>query len=115
MSQDILLKKHHQTFENIRHVDEKGKEFWLARELRSLLAYHEYRNFLPVVEKAKNCCKKSGFSISDHFVEINDMMDKDTGSNRKISNIKLSRYACCLIVQNVNPAKSVLALGQTNF
>lgn len=115
MKQDNLIAKHHLTFENIKQIDCNGKEFWLSRQLCKILEYHEYRNFLSVIQKAKNSCKNSGFLIQDHFVEMHDMVDIGTGATRQISNIKLSRYACYLIVQNGDPSKSIIAVGQTYF
>lgn len=90
-------------------------EFWNARQLSKVLEYHDYRNFLCVVEKAKEACKNSGHNISDHFVDINNMVDIGSKTKRQISDIKLSRYACYLIVQNGDPEKPVVANGQSYF
>ena len=103
------------TFEDIRHIDEEGNEYWLARELSKILEYYEYRNFQPVIDKAKRACYSSGYQESDHFVHINEMVQIGSGSYRRIDNIKLSRYACYLIVQNGDSSKPVIANGQTYF
>ena len=104
-----------QTFENIKHIDENGAEFWYARELQAALEYTEWRNFEKSVKRAKEACATSGFAETDHFVDVNKMVDLGSGSQRKISDIKLSRYACYLIVMNGDPRKEVIAFGQTYF
>lgn len=104
-----------QTFEGIKQIDDQGNEFWSARELSKLLDYSEYRHFQPVIEKAKIACTQSNKAISDHFEEILDMVKIGSGAMRKLANIKLSRYACYLIVQNGDPSKPVIAAGQTYF
>jgi DNA-damage-inducible protein D len=108
-------KTHHKTFENIKHIDSDGNEFWDARELAKVLDYADYRNFLTVIEKAKKACKNSGLTISDHFVEANEMVPLGSGAARQIDSFKLSRYACYLIVQNGDSSKPVIANGQTYF
>jgi DNA-damage-inducible protein D len=115
MSPDEIISAHHLTFESIRKVDEDGYEFWLARQLASVLGYSEYRHFLPVVERAKQACQKSGRIIADHFEDVLDMVEIGSGAKRQISEIRLSRYACYLIVQNGDPSKPVIANGQTYF
>ena len=104
-----------QTFENIKHIDENGAEFWYARELQSALEYTEWRNFEKSVKRAKEACSASGFVEIDHFVDVNKMIDLAKGAQREITDIKLSRYACYLIVMNGDPRKEVIALGQTYF
>src|SRR5260221_5426730 len=79
------------------------------------LNYLEYHNFKPVIDKAKEACKNSGQSVEDHFVGSHDMIEIGKSAQRKIENIKLSRYACYLIVQSADPSKEVVALGQTYF
>lgn len=105
----------YQTFEEIKQFNEKGEEFWLARALAKVLDYAEFRNFLPVIEKAKISCQKSGQSINDHFVEMHEMIELGKGGQRNFPSFALSRYACYLIVQNGDPSKSVIANGQTYF
>lgn len=102
-------------FESIKHVDENGIEFWTSRGLYKILEYIEYRNFLPVIEKAKIACKNSGQKIENHFVDINEMVNIGSGAERTVESIKLSRYACYLIVQNADPSKTIVAQGQTYF
>lgn len=106
---------HHQTFEGIRQINSAGEEFWLARQLGKILDYAEYRNFLPVIEKARNACENSGQSVSDHFVEMHEMIEIGKGGQREMPSYALSRYACYLIVQNGDPGKPVIANGQTYF
>ena len=103
------------TFEDIRRLNDEGVEFWYARELQKVLEYAEWRNFLVVIEKAKLACKNSGFLIEDHFVDVNNMVELGSGAKRQIVDILLSRYACYLIVQNADPRKEIVALGQTYF
>jgi DNA-damage-inducible protein D len=83
--------------------------------MAKVLDYLEYRNFKPVIEKAKEACKNSGYNPDDHFVDFHDMIEIGKGGQRLVDNIKLSRYACYLIVQNADPSKEVVALGQTYF
>lgn len=104
-----------QTFESIKHINENGQEFWFARELQSVLEYVQWRRFSEVIERAKIACKNSGIEVSDHFAEVGKMVDIGSGAERKISDIQLSRYACYLIVQNGDPRKEVIAVGQTYF
>lgn len=104
-----------QTFESIKHIDENGAEFWYARELQVALEYTEWRNFEKSIKRAKEACTASGFVETDHFVDANKMIDLAKGAQRKIADIKLSRYACYLIVMNGDPRKEIIALGQTYF
>lgn len=101
-------------FESIRHVNEYGQEFWYARELQIALEYTEWRNFSKVIDKAKDACKGSNNAVSDHFVDVNKIVSAGATS-KDIGDIQLSRYACYLIVQNGDPRKKVIALGQTYF
>ena len=110
-----IAQKHHATFEAIRHAGEDGNEFWLGRELAGVLEYSQYRHFLPVIERAREACRASGRKVSDHFEDILTMVDIGSGARREIEDVRLSRYACYLIVQNGDPAKPVIALGQTYF
>lgn len=103
------------SFESVRRSDENGNEFWFARELAPLLDYQDYRNFLRVIEKAKQACEGSGYELVDHFGDVTKMVDIGSGAQRAIEDIKLSRYACYLIVQNGDPSKPVIANGQTYF
>jgi len=102
-------------FEQIKRADENGNEFWSARDLAKVLEYSEYRHFLPVIERAKEACRNSEQSVADHFEDILDMIEIGKGGRRPVESVKLSRYACYLIVQNADPSKEVVALGQTYF
>lgn len=101
-------------FESIRHVNKYGQEFWYARDLQIALEYTEWRNFCKVIEKAKEACRGSNNAVSDHFVDVNKIVNAGATS-KDIGDIQLSRYSCYLIVQNGDPRKKVIALGQTYF
>src|SRR6185312_10076290 len=101
-------------FENARY-DYNGVECWSARELQSIFNYTDWRNFLKVIDKAKEACKNSANAVSDHFVEVNKMVDLGSSSRREIEDMALTRYACYLIAQNGNSAKSEIAFAQTYF
>ncbi|MDQ2810023.1 MAG: DNA damage-inducible protein D [Chloroflexota bacterium] len=92
-----------------------GSEYWLARELARLLGYTDYRNFGKVVDKARIACANSGHAPADHFVDVNEMVTIGSGAQRKVADVQLSRYACYLVVQNADPEKETVALGQTYF
>lgn len=102
-------------FESIKHVDDNNNEFWTSRALWKILEYNEYRNFVPVIEKAKTACINSGQRIEDHFVDFHEMVGIGSGAERLVDSVKLSRYACYLIVQNADPSKAIVAQGQTYF
>ena len=103
------------TFESIKKTNEQGQEYWSARELAKVLGYSEYRHFLPVISKAKEACTNSGHRVSDHFEDILEMVQIGSGATRELDSIALSRYTCYLIVQNADPSKEIVALGQTYF
>ena len=109
------MNEHHQPFENLKKIDESGTEFWSARALSKLLGYSEYRHFQPVLNKAMEACLNSDQEVSNHFEEILAMVTIGSGAQREIQDIKLSRYACYLVVQNGDPSKPVIAAGQTYF
>lgn len=110
------VSKHTPTiFEQIRQVDEQGNEFWSARTMAKALEYSEYRHFQPVIERAKEACVNSGQELTDHFEDILEMVPIGSGAERKTDSVRLSRYACYLIVQNADPSKEIVALGQTYF
>lgn len=104
-----------QTFESIKHVDENGVEFWYARELQAALEYKKWNNFVEVINKAKEACKNSEFSEISQFADVGKSSPLPNGGVRVIDDIKLTRYACYLIVMNGDPRKQVIALGQTYF
>ena len=102
-------------FEDIKHIDENGNEYWLARELQQVLEYKEWRKFNNVVNKAIITCNNSKVRIEEHFVQVDKMIIMPKNASKIIRDYKLSRYACYLIVQNSDPRKEVVALGQTYF
>ena len=102
-------------FENIRHIDDYGNEYWYARELQVVLEYKEWRKFYGVIDKAMNACNNSNVNVLDHFVQADKMVEIGSGAKRKQADYVLSRYACYLIVQNADSRKTVVALGQTYF
>lgn len=103
-------------FERIKQITDEGIEFWSARDICKALDYSEYRNFKPVIDKAKEACKNSGEDVENHFVDFHEMVKIGSGAERGFDDgVKLSRYACYLIVQNADPSKEIVALGQTYF
>lgn len=107
--------QHFSRFESIRKTNEDGGEYWSARDLAKALDYDDYRNFLKVIDKARLACVNSGYAVDDHIVDVNDMIEVGKGAKRRITDVHLSRYACYLIVQNADPSKEIVALGQTYF
>jgi DNA-damage-inducible protein D len=105
----------HSVFEQIKKVDERSIEYWSARDMAKVLEYTDFRNFLKVIDKAKIACKNSGHPVEDHFEDILEMVPIGSGTERPLDSVKLSRYACYLIVQNADPSKEVVANGQTYF
>ena len=102
-------------FEDIKHFDEYGNQFWYARELQHVLEYKEWRNFLRVIDKAKLSCENSEIPTSECFVDINKTSDMPKGGEKEIGDIVLNRYACYMIAMNGDPRKEVIALAQTYF
>jgi DNA-damage-inducible protein D len=102
-------------FDSIKHYNEDGLEFWYARELAKALDYKDFRNFEATIFKAMEACKQSGSDVSDHFVDITEMVSIGSGAERGFNSYMLSRYACYLIVENGDPRKEVIALGQSYF
>jgi DNA-damage-inducible protein D len=103
------------TFERIKRVNAAGHEFWSARELARVLEYSEFRHFQPVIEKAREACLNSAHRGEDHFEQILEMVSIGSGAQRPVEDWKLSRYACYLVIQNADPSKPLVALGQSYF
>ena len=112
---DTLEKYNEKNFEDIKHIDEYGNEYLYARELQVALDYKKWQKFENVIENAKIACENSDNAVSDHFTQVGKMINTGKTAKRKVVDFKLSRYACYLIVQNANPNKEVVALGQTYF
>lgn len=110
-----IEKQHISIFEQIKRIDGNGVEYWTSRDMAKVLEYSEYRHFMPVIERAKEACKNSDQIIDDHFEDIIGMIEIGKGGKRSVESVKLSRYACYLIVQNADPSKEVVANGQTYF
>ena len=110
-----LKAQEYKRFEDIKHTTDEGVEFWYARELSTVLEYAQWRNFSKVIDKAMLACKNSGFSVLDHFADVSKTIPMPKGAEKKILDYMLSRYACYLIMQNGDPRKEVIALGQTYF
>jgi DNA-damage-inducible protein D len=102
-------------FEKIKNINKYNSEYWSARLLAKTLSYSEYRHFLPVIEKAKESCKKAGQPIENHFEDVLVMIEIGKDASRQVNDMRLSRYACYLVMQNADPSKEIVALGQTYF
>ncbi len=102
-------------FERIRRTNPAGNEFWSSRDFAQVLAYTDYRNFEAVIEKARTACFNSGQRVEDHFVEITELIEIGKGGQRPVKTVMMSRYACYLVIQNADPAKEIVAVGQTYF
>ncbi len=102
-------------FERIKRINDAGSEYWSSRDFSRILGYSDYRNFEQVIKKAKKACFNSGHRIEDHFVGITEMIEIGKGGQRPVLSVYMSRYACYLIVQNADPGKEIVALGQTYF
>jgi DNA-damage-inducible protein D len=115
MNNEIINEVNESRFEQIKHIDENGIEYWQARELSKVLDYSDFSNFTKVLQKAATACVQSQQELSNHLVEFTEMVPIGSGAQRAMSSFKLSRYFCYLIVQNADSSKEVVALGQTYF
>jgi DNA-damage-inducible protein D len=106
---------HVSPFEQIKKLNEYGEEFWSARELAKILEYTEYGKFKPTIKKAEIACANSRQKVTDHFAHVSEMVMIGSGAKRRVANVYLSRYACYLIIENADPSKEIVALGQTYF
>ena len=114
----ILLKKVEKTnksFEDIKHIDESGVEYWYARELMPILQYSNWQNFEKIIDKAKKSCQNSDISVFEHFTDVSKLSKRANNAEIEIKDYKLTRYACYLIAQNGDSRKKVIALAQTYF
>lgn len=105
------IKKENQTFEDIKHIDENGNEYWYARELQKVLEYNKWENFEKVIEKAKKACENSGINVEEQFPDVRKLSKRANNAEIEIKDYKLTRYACYIIAQNGDPRKEVIALG----
>jgi hypothetical protein len=112
MKREVITKLHGD-FELAAQHD--GIEFWRARDLQNLLGYSQWKNFLKVIEKAKQACQNAGQDVDDHFAESGKMVDIGSGSQREVEDVALTRYACYLVAQNGDPSKDQIAFAQTYF
>ena len=102
-------------FESIKKINQIGQEYWSARQMYKALDYKDWRKFVNVINKAKEACKNSEQQVENHFAQVDKMVKIGSGAERNVGDLFLSRYACYLIIQNADPKKEVVALGQTYF
>lgn len=112
---DKLTLQQQKLFDDIRHIDENGQEYWLARELQSVLTYAKWENFHKVIKTAQIACKISQQEVPYHFPEVRKTIAMPKGAHKTVIDYKLTRYACYLIVMNGDPRKEVIAWAQTYF
>ena len=109
------IDKTNKSFEDIKHIDENGVEFWYARELMPILQYSNWQNFEKIIDKAKISCENSGISVFEHFIDVSKLSKRANNAEVEIKDYELTRYACYLIAQNGDSRKKVIALAQTYF
>ena len=112
---DELTRQVQRTFDEIRHTDSDGQEFWYARELSDKLGYVQWRNFENNIKKAMQSITNTGESVENHFASVSKMVETGYNTVRDIGDVKLSRYACYIIAMNGDPAKTEIAMAQTYF
>lgn len=115
MNKNELEEINNGTFENIKHIDENGIEYWNARELQIVLEYAQWRRFEDVIHKAKIACKNSGLNIDEHFADVGKTIKMPKNATKMVNDYKLTRYACYLTAQNGDARKKVIAQAQTYF
>src|SRR5215469_5447366 len=106
---------HTSPFDAIRRFDGNGNEYWSARDIAKLLGYTQYNKFTSAIKKAEQACEKSGQVTSDHFTHVGEMVEIGSGAQRQFATVYLSRFACYLLVENADPSKPIVALGQAYF
>ena len=112
---ELIENYSNKTFEDIKHIDENGNEFWYARELLVVLEYKQWRRFESVIYKARQSCENSKYSAIEHFANVGKLSKRANNAEIIIQDYKLTRYACYLIAQNGDSRKKVIALAQTYF
>lgn len=110
-----LTKKAITLFDSIRKENENGEEYWSSRDLSKILGYSDYRNFTSVISKAKIACENSNQIIQNHFVDVTEKVLIGYNVERQIDTVRMTRYACYLVVQNSDPSKTIVAQAQTYF
>ncbi len=110
-----VLDKNSKTFEDIKHINEDGVEYWYARELMHVLQYSNWQNFEKIIHKAKISCENSGISVFEHFIDVSKLSKRANNAEVEIRDYELTRYACYLIAQNGDSRKKVIAIAQTYF
>ena len=109
------IEKNNKSFEDIKHIDENGVEFWYAREIMPVLQYSNWQNFEKIIAKAKMSCENSDVDTIEHFIDVSKLSKRANNAEIEIKDYKLTRYACYLIAQNGDNRKKVIALAQTYF
>ena len=107
------IDRSNKSFEDIKHIDENGTEFWYARELMPILQYSNWQNFEKIIEKAKISCENSDISVFEHFTDVSKTIKMPKGAEKEVKDYKLTRYACYIIIQNADSRKKAVALAKT--
>lgn len=112
---DIERPQHVSLFEQIRLENESGAEYWSARDLAKVLGYSKWEKFRNAIDRAEVACENSGQSVDGHFLHTTRVSTFGKGGQREIEDVHMSRYGCYLLVQNADPSKPAVAVGQTYF